>query len=223
MKNMLCIKCRKDRFEMETIQTETKNHKQHHLNNSICKWIIYGLIVVFLLFLDQWTKQLAITNLKDKNSFVILKDIFEFSYVENRGAAFGMLTGRVDFFVIITCILVPILIYTICKIHTIINTYSDSVNVKGYKILQFDLVVLIAGALGNFIDRIFNGYVVDFLYFKLIDFPVFNVADIYVTLATILLLYLMFFIFKERELDYILCSKKKWNEISCKEYKDEHK
>ena len=162
MKNMLCIKCRKDRFEMETIQTETKNHKQHHLNNSIGKWIIYGLIVVFLLFLDQWTKKIAITNLKDKNSFVILKDIFEFSYVENRGAAFGMLTGRVDFFVIIT----------------IINTYSDSVNVKGYKILQFDLVVLIAGALGNFIDRIFNGYVVDFLYFKLIDFPVFNVADI---------------------------------------------
>lgn len=208
---------------MKSNYTETKNNNKQQLYSSVGKWIVYGLIIVILLFWDQWTKILAINNLKDKNSIVIFKDIFELSYVENRGAAFGMLTGRVDFFVIITCILIPVLVYAIYKINSIVKVYSDSVNIKAYKVLQFDFVVLIAGALGNFIDRVLNGYVVDFLYFKLIDFPVFNVADIYVTLATIVLLYMMFFVFKERELDFILCSKKKWDEISNKEYNDDKK
>ena len=201
----------------------TKETKNDNTLNTVLRWVFYGLIIVILLFLDQWTKMLAVNNLMNKKTFVILDGIFELTYVENRGAAFGMLAGGVDFFVIITCILVPAMIYVIHKIDIIIKTFGTDVNIKAYKILQIDFVFLIAGAIGNFIDRIVNEYVVDFFYFKLIDFPVFNVADIYVTLSTIVLLFVMFFTFKERELDYIICSKKKWDKISEKSYDDEGK
>ncbi len=208
----------------ENINKNNENIVKRQDNNVVktaAKWIIFGLVIVILLFLDQWTKSLAVSKLMKKDAFVILDGIFELTYVENRGAAFGMLAGGVDFFVIITCILVPILVYIVHKIDVIVKTYGDTVNTIAYKILQVDLVILIAGALGNFIDRLVNGYVVDFFYFKLIDFPVFNVADIYVTVSTIVLLFIMFFILKERELDYIISSKKKWEEITVKNYDDD--
>ena len=64
------------------------------------------------------------------------------------------------------------------------------------------LVVLCAGAIGNFIDRIINGYVVDFIYFEIINFPIFNIADIYVCISVFLLLYLLIFHYKEEELTW---------------------
>ena len=73
-----------------------------------------------------------------------------------------------------------------------------------------DLIVIIAGAIGNFIDRVTKGYVVDYFYFKLIDFPVFNVADCYITVAIFIMLIMCFFILKDKELDYLIGSKKKW-------------
>ena len=199
----------------------TENTMVRSMKNRVVKWILFGLTIGILLFLDQWTKMLTVNNLKSVKPFVILEGIFELTYVENRGAAFGMLSGGVDLFVIITCILVPLMIFGIHKIDSIMDTFGQKVNKKAYFVLQLVLVFLIAGALGNFIDRIVNGFVVDMLYFKLIDFPVFNVADIYVTLSTIILLFLMFFNFNEREIDYILSSKKKWDMISEKSYNDD--
>lgn len=67
--------------------------------------------------------------------------------------------------------------------------------------LYVTLVVLLAGALGNFYDRLFQGYVIDFIYFSLIDFPVFNVADIYVTLSVIVLIVMVLFVYKGDELE----------------------
>jgi signal peptidase II len=72
------------------------------------------------------------------------------------------------------------------------------------------MVVIVAGAIGNFIDRVTKGYVIDYFYFKLIDFPVFNVADCYITVAVIVFLIICFFVLKENELDYLMSSKKKW-------------
>ena len=70
-------------------------------------------------------------------------------------------------------------------------------NDKKYNWLRFSLILIVAGAIGNFIDRVFRGgYVVDFLYFKLINFPVFNVADCYVVVGTILLAILLLFVYK---------------------------
>ena len=77
-------------------------------------------------------------------------------------------------------------------------------SVRSVLTLQWVLVVMIAGALGNFINRVTNGYVVDFIYFKAIDFPVFNVADCYVTIATVMLLIIMIFGISEDDFNMLL-------------------
>ncbi len=174
------------------------------------KYIGYLLIIVVLTVLDQLTKVLAVDNFKDKDPFVIWDGVFELTYVENRGAAFGVQQGMIPMFVIITLIIVPALIFLIYKSDKIINTMGEKVNKKAYSLLQITFVVLIAGAIGNLIDRLLNGFVVDFLYFKLIDFPVFNVADCYVTVATIAFILIGFFMLNDKELDYLIGSQKKW-------------
>lgn len=178
--------------------------------NKVVLYLIYLLTAIGLIALDQYSKILAVNHLKNKAAIAILKDIFELSYVENKGAAYGMLAGKINLFLIITFILVPVIIYSIHKISNIIDFFGDKVNIMAFKILQIDLVIIIAGAIGNFIDRVTKGYVVDYFYFKLIDFPVFNVADCYITVAVIVLLIICIFKLKDKELDYLMSSKKKW-------------
>lgn len=174
------------------------------------KYIGYLLIIVVLTVLDQLTKVLAVDNFKNKEPFVIWDGVFELTYVENRGAAFGVQQGMIPMFVIITLLIVPALIFLIYKSDKIIATMGKKVNKKAYSLLQITFVILIAGAIGNLIDRLLNGFVVDFLYFKLIDFPVFNVADCYVTVATIAFILIGFFMLNDKELDYLIGSQKKW-------------
>ena len=92
----------------------------------------------------------------------------------------------------------------------IIEYFGEKVNTKAFKILQLDMIIILAGAIGNCIDRVTKGYVVDYFYFKLIDFPVFNVADCYITVAVAVMLIMCFFVLKDKELDYFMGSKKKW-------------
>ncbi len=184
----------------------------HNKKSLTLQYIGYLIFIAILTAIDQITKFIAIDKLKNKDAFVIFDGIFELSYVENRGAAFGMQQGNIALFVTITAILVPILIFGIYKINTIINLKSDTVNKKAFCLLKIDILLLIAGAIGNLIDRIANGFVVDFLYFKLIDFPVFNIADCYVTISTIALILICGFMLNDKELDYLLRSKKKWEE-----------
>ena len=178
--------------------------------NRVVLYLIYLFTIIGLIVLDQYSKILAINYLKNKDSIAIFKDVFELSYVENKGAAYGMLAGKINLFLIITFILVPVMIYGIHKISNIIDFFGDKVNKTAFKILQIDLAVIIAGAIGNFIDRVTKGYVVDYFYFKLIDFPVFNVADCYITVAVVILLIICVFRLKDNELDYLMGSKKKW-------------
>ena len=178
--------------------------------NKVVLYIIFLLTTLGLVAFDQFSKVLAVNHLKDKEPIVIIKGIFELLYVENKGAAYGMLAGKISLFLIITFILIPIIIYSIFKISNIIEHFEDKVNVKAFKILQIDMIIVLAGAIGNFIDRVTKGYVVDYFYFKLIDFPVFNVADCYITVAVAVMLIMCFFVLKEKELDYLMSSKKKW-------------
>lgn len=182
----------------------------HKKNSKLYKYVGYLLVVIVLIAFDQLTKLLAVDNLKDQAPFIVWDGVFEFSYVENKGAAFGMQQGMIPLFVVITLIIVPLMIFIIHKIDKLISVMGKEVNRKAYVLLQIVFVVLIAGAIGNLIDRIALGYVVDFLYFKLIDFPVFNVADCYVTVSTIALILIGFFMLSEKELDYLLYSQKKW-------------
>ena len=150
-----------------------------------------ALLAFLLILLDQATKYLAVAKLKDQASFVILKGVFELHYLENRGAAFGVLQGKKMFFITITIFMIIVLSYVYGRIPMERRFYP----------LQGICIALFAGAIGNFIDRILHNYVIDFFYFSLINFPVFNVADIYVTCAMALFIILFLFYYKEEDLD----------------------
>lgn len=154
------------------------------------KYILGMLCFLILLGVDQWTKWLAISILKPLGEYPLWKNVFVLQYLENRGAAFGMLQNQQIFLVIITSIILIGLIIFYIKIP----------NGKKYRYLRVLSIMLAAGAVGNMIDRIFRGYVVDFLYFKLIDFPIFNVADCYVVVAAIAAALLIGFYYSEEDL-----------------------
>lgn len=136
-------------------------------------YIIFILGVLALTFADQLTKWLVITKLKPIHDIPIIDGIFHLTYVENRGAAFGILQGKHFFFIGMTItVLIGIAIY-----------YYRLPRTRKYHWMRLALILVGAGAIGNLIDRIRLGYVVDFLYFKLIDFPVFNFADICVVVG----------------------------------------
>lgn len=158
--------------------------------------------VLVLVFLDQVTKFLAVMHLSPKaggSDIILWEGVFRLQYLENRGAAFGILQGkRIVFFIITVLILLGI-----------IWIFHQIPMERRFVPLQVIAVFIFAGAIGNFIDRMRLGYVVDFFYFELINFPVFNVADIYVTCAAILFAVLFLFYYKEEDLNRILPSFKR--------------
>ncbi len=165
------------------------------MNKHINK-IMLSLDVIILIAgiaLDQWTKAFMTQLLKDKSAVPILTDILELNYVENRGAAFGMLQGKRIYFIMIAVVVFFVIAWLLLKLPL----------EKKYRKLHIALSIILAGAIGNTIDRGLKGYVVDFIYFKLIDFPVFNVADIYITVTTLWLAVLILFFFKEEDFDFL--------------------
>lgn len=151
-----------------------------------------------LIIFDQWTKALAVANLMDQEPFVLIDGVFQLHYLENRGAAFGMMQGKQSFFIIMSLAACLIIGWLYFKLPW----------KKRFHPLRGSLLFIAAGAVGNLIDRILLGYVIDFFYFELIDFPIFNVADIYVTCATVLLAVLILFVYKEEELEGLFSGKK---------------
>ena len=142
---------------------------------------------------DQWTKLLVLTHLKGHDSYIVIKNVFELEYLENRGAAFGMLQGRQGFFFLIAAAVILAVLWAVYRMPAR----------KRYLPLMCSLFLLVSGAVGNMIDRLTQKYVVDFLYFKLIDFPIFNVADCYVVIATFSLILLFFFFYSDEELEFL--------------------
>lgn len=141
--------------------------------------------IALIVILDQVTKFAAKTNLKSVNNIDLIPGIFSLSYVENRGAAFGLFKDNKILLVGVTTLVTIFIIYYIIK-------YKD-VN----KYFRLSLILIAAGAIGNLIDRIVLGYVVDFFHFYIrdvFDFPVFNIADISVVCGTILLTLNMIFV-----------------------------
>lgn len=152
-----------------------------------------GLIAVILgVVLDQYTKYLAVTHIKEE-PITLIEGVFQLRYLENRGAAFGLLQNQQVFFLIITVI-------TLCVITFL---YVRLPKEKLFLPFRICLISIVAGAIGNMIDRVRLGYVVDFFYFELIDFPIFNVADIFATVATFALIFLFLFYYSEEDFDMI--------------------
>lgn len=161
---------------------------------SIKKYMIAVLVCVALLFVDQWTKQMAINYLLGGYDITLIPGVLELHYLENTGAAFSIMENKTLFFCIITSVLCAFMIYLYAKLP----------EKREYNSLRVILVFLVAGAVGNLIDRVWHHYVVDFIYFSLINFPVFNVADIYVTCGVICLFILILFVYSDQQFDEIL-------------------
>ena len=151
------------------------------------------LFFVLLVILDQITKNLAVVYLKDKPAYVIWDGVFELHYLENSGAAFGMLQNQKILFVTIAAVILILIGYVLIKLP----------RNRHYAMLEILLVLIASGAVGNMIDRVQFNYVVDFFYFKLIDFPIFNVADIYVSVSCVLLAILVIFFYKDDDFDFL--------------------
>ncbi|SMC17663.1 signal peptidase II [Clostridium acidisoli DSM 12555] len=135
-------------------------------------------IILIVNVIDRVTKMWASKSLINGNDVVVIKNIFSFSYLENRGAAWGIFQGKVNFLLIITLIIIIGMVVYLLK-------YKPK-----SKLIRISLSLIIGGALGNMFDRGFYKYVVDYIYFHyndLYSFPTFNFADMSVVVGTILL------------------------------------
>ena len=167
------------------------------------KYIMLSIVSTILLIVgDQITKLLAELYLKGNEAFAIIPDVFELHYLQNTSAAFGVdpvsilqklfhfqyfvdhpeafLMWKMGFFTVFTIIVIILMFLLFLRIP----------EKKRFRWIDFMLVLLMSGAIGNLIDRVAHQYVTDFFYFKLINFPIFNVADIYVTVGVFLLIVL---------------------------------
>lgn len=161
------------------------------------------LLLALLVALDQYTKYIAVQKLKNQPAFNIINGVLEFNYLENRGAAFGMLQNQKVFFVFVAVIFLCVIAYVLVK----------APQEKKYFKLHILLVMIAGGAIGNLIDRLRLDYVVDFIYIVLINFPIFNVADMFVTFSTALLIIQVLFVYKENDFYFLSFNQKRFREL----------
>ncbi len=151
--------------------------------------LIHFIIVLILIAVDQYTKHLALVHLKPIHTTDFIPHFVRLTFVENRGVAFGMLSGKIGFILCLTVVIsVAMVIY-----------YMKLPDEREYRWVKHCMAFVFAGAVGNIIDRIFRGYVVDFFEFDFFTFPVFNFADIFVVCGVIVLSYFILFVIKEPE------------------------
>lgn len=135
----------------------------------------YGLLCLALIALDQWTKWLVTSSMELGESIPVIENVFHLTYVQNTGAAFSILEGKQWLLLGVTgLLLAAIIVYVVWK------------RPQG-RMLLLSLSMIVAGGVGNLMDRLRLGYVVDFFDARIIRFAVFNVADIFVVCGTILL------------------------------------
>ncbi len=147
----------------------------------------YVVLGVLVFALDILTKVLARAKLMKVATVPIWEQVFHLTYVENKGIAFGMFGGGRIFFILFTVLVLGLLLWFYCK--------SKEKNFW----IHCGTSLVLSGALGNLFDRIFRGFVVDFLDFRLIDFPVFNIADIAVCVGAVMLVIFCFISEEKRE------------------------
>ena len=148
---------------------------------------LWGLFCLGLFLADRFTKLYMLKNLEPIGSKPVIDGFLQFTFVENRGAAFGILQGKTWVFVLLTIVIGAAIIYFMRKL-IIKSKYPEIV---------FALCLILAGAIGNFYDRIAYGYVVDFFDLLFVNFAIFNVADIFVVCGAVILVLLILFDVKE--------------------------
>ena len=149
--------------------------------------MFFSVVTIILVVLDQLSKYITLEYLKPIGKYEVIKGIFDLTYVENRGAAFGILQNQRWVFIALTVLItIAIIVYKF-------KSKPQS------KLLNTSLCLIVSGAVGNLIDRVFRGYVVDMLEVTFISYPVFNVADCFVVIGAVLLSVYIMFVYKEPE------------------------
>ncbi len=166
-------------------------------------FIIDAVVAGVLLALDQLTKYLAIAHLKDQPALVLIDGVLELNYLENRGSAFGMLQNQKFFILFVGVVFMAVIFFFLFKLP----------DAKKFRVVHILLSAVIAGGVGNMIDRFRFDYVVDFISFVLIHFPIFNVADCYIVVSVIVLFLLFLFVFQEQDLEFLSFKQKKYREM----------
>lgn len=151
------------------------------------------ILAALLILLDQLSKNAVVEKLKGNAAFVIWDGVFELDYLENRGSAFGLFQNQKVFLLVVGVIFMAVMAFVLLRTPAR----------KKYLPIHLAAAGIVAGGIGNMIDRFVLGYVVDFFSFVLIHYPIFNVADIYIVISTILMAILLIFVYKEEELEFL--------------------
>lgn len=170
-----------------------KSNNTHHISG-FRKYLSVFLWIAAAVAADQLSKYAVVSFLKDRRPVVLIRGVFELRYLENVGAAFGMMQNMQYFLIAGAILITAAVLFIYWKIPASLKYFP----------LRACSVLLCAGALGNMIDRIRLGYVIDFFYFRLIDFPVFNVADCYIVISCVVFAVLILFYYKdEHDFDFL--------------------
>ena len=175
------------------------------MEKALKRIVLPAAIVALIVGLDQWVKILPLKYIRGTEGFYIINKVLRICFVKNEGMAWGMLQNKQVLFIILTPIVVAGLVYV----------YYRMPFEKKFVWLRICDIFLVGGAIGNLIDRIFrgeqlfHGYVVDMIYVEIINFPVFNIADSFITVGFAMLVILFIFVYKESDFDLIFGGSKK--------------
>ncbi len=176
-------------------ESDTEEKERFHIRIFFLPIFLIALLTAF----DQLTKYMVTRSFQLYESRVVIKDILSLTYIRNAGVAWGMFQGKRIVFLILTAVVLLFCFYL----------YTNIAEQKKYRLLRITMIVLVSGAVGNMIDRIKLGYVVDFFCLEFINFPIFNVADIFVVVSMIGIFVLIMFRYSNEEFDEIIGIRKK--------------
>ena len=148
---------------------------------------LYNAAILVMIVVDQVVKHWAFTVLKPQHTIPLIENVFHLTYIENRGAAFSMFAKFDSRWIFVA--LAAVITLAIC--------YALSKKLMQTALGSWSLVLIAAGAVGNAVDRVARGFVVDMFDFRLIHFPVFNVADIFICVGGVL--FVIYFMFQHKD------------------------
>ncbi|MCR5829576.1 MAG: signal peptidase II [Lachnospiraceae bacterium] len=169
------------------------------MKEKITKRIPDLIFMILLIAFDQITKLIARQTLAD-SSVTLIEGVFEFKLIYNKGVAWGMFNSLPFLISIFAVIIMSVVFIVYIKIP------KDN---KKLKALSIMLILIFSGAAGNLIDRLIFSAVTDFIYISLINFPIFNIADCYITIAGILTAILLIFYYKEEDMKFLKIRKQR--------------
>lgn len=165
--------------------------------------ILDVLLILSLVLIDQVIKHYALTILTEQGSIVLWEGVLQLTCLKNTGGILGFLQNQTPFLLFMAGILLLLLFYLLIKLP----------DKPKFCIAHLVLSCMLAGALGNLTDRIRFGYVIDYIYFIGIDFPIFNGSDILVSFSVLVLLGLLLFYYKEKDLEFLTFKQKRYREL----------